>query len=70
MSSGTEHKGTDAPLGDSISPVLALELSTDDLAAVLPACPVCQRADALWVVGDVLFCAACGYSSQGGHGCT
>ena len=33
-------------------------------------CPVCRREDALVVVGDAQFCAACGYASDGAAGCT
>lgn len=33
-------------------------------------CPNCRRGDALAVVGEMLFCMACGYTSEGGRGCT
>lgn len=33
-------------------------------------CPVCGREDALVPVGEALFCAACGYASDGAAGCT
>jgi hypothetical protein len=34
------------------------------------ACPNCGRTDTLMPAGDVLFCAACGYASDGVRGCT
>jgi hypothetical protein len=34
------------------------------------ACPLCARVGTLTLVGDVLFCAACGYASDGVRGCT
>jgi hypothetical protein len=34
------------------------------------ACPLCARVGALVLVGEVLFCAACGYASDGVRGCT
>lgn len=33
-------------------------------------CPNCGRTGTLLPVGDVLFCAACGYASDGARGCT
>lgn len=35
-----------------------------------PVCPNCGRAGTLILAGDVLFCAACGYASDGARGCT
>lgn len=34
------------------------------------ACPNCRRLDTLILAGDVHFCAACGYASDGARGCT
>jgi hypothetical protein len=34
------------------------------------ACPLCARVGTLILVGDVWFCAACGYASDGVRGCT
>jgi hypothetical protein len=34
------------------------------------ACPLCARVGTLTLVGDVLYCAACGYASDGVRGCT
>ncbi len=34
------------------------------------ACPLCARAGTLTLVGDVWYCAACGYASDGVRGCT
>lgn len=34
------------------------------------ACPLCARTGTLTLVGDVLYCAACGYASDGARGCT
>gem|GEM_PF-4286042 len=36
----------------------------------LPACPLCARVGTLTPVGDVLYCAACGYASDEVRGCT
>ncbi len=36
----------------------------------LLACPVCARVETLTLVGDVWYCAACGYASDGVRGCT
>jgi hypothetical protein len=33
-------------------------------------CPVCQRDDGLLQIGDTMFCASCGYASEGAVGCT
>ena len=33
-------------------------------------CPVCLRADVLLQIGGAIFCAACGYASDGAGGCT
>ena len=35
-----------------------------------PACPLCARVGTLTLVGDVWYCAACGYASDGVRGCT
>ena len=34
------------------------------------ACPLCARVGTLTPVGEVLFCAACGYASDSMRGCT
>jgi hypothetical protein len=34
------------------------------------ACPLCGRMGTLTPVGEVLYCAACGYASDGVAGCT
>ncbi|HSN75184.1 MAG TPA: hypothetical protein VL334_08855 [Anaerolineae bacterium] len=34
------------------------------------ACPLCARVGTLNLVGDVWYCAACGYASDGVRGCT
>jgi hypothetical protein len=34
------------------------------------ACPLCARVETLALVGDVWYCAACGYASDGVRGCT
>lgn len=47
----------------------ALELPTEAAGEAL-ICPNCGRGDALATVGELLFCLACGYSSEGGRGCT
>lgn len=33
-------------------------------------CPTCRRRDALLVIGEVTYCVACGYASDGARGCT
>lgn len=38
--------------------------------AAAEACPICGRGDALLAIGDVLYCAACGYASDSARGCT
>ena len=43
--------------------VLAVELPEE-------ACPVCRRTTSLVRLGETLFCAACGYASDGAAGCT
>ncbi len=58
--------------------VLEVERAADCGAAaeagLLPAaplaCPLCGRMGTLTLVGDVLYCAACGYASDGVSGCT
>lgn len=47
--------------------VCALPAARPELPAV---CPTCGRGGALILAGDVLFCAACGYASDGARGCT
>lgn len=47
--------------------VCALPAARLELPAV---CPNCGRAGTLVLAGDVLFCAACGYASDGARGCT
>lgn len=42
----------------------------EHMASDVDACPSCQRRDAIVRLGDLLFCAACGFSSEGGRGCT
>jgi hypothetical protein len=34
------------------------------------ACPLCARVGTVTLVGDVWYCAACGYASDGVRGCT
>jgi hypothetical protein len=33
-------------------------------------CPLCARVGTVTLVGDVWYCAACGYASDGARGCT
>lgn len=52
---------------------LVSTLRANDLSALhadTPTCPVCRREDALVLIGETIFCAACGYSSDGSRGCT
>ncbi|MDW8316863.1 MAG: hypothetical protein RMN53_03315 [Anaerolineae bacterium] len=48
---------------------LVLALSADTAEAE-QGCPNCRRSDALVAIGEMTFCLACGYSSEGGRGCT
>lgn len=54
--------------------VVVSEPSAAQVACRLPAaplaCPLCARVGTLTLVGDVWFCAACGYASDGVRGCT
>ncbi len=58
MDSGWE--GTVRP--DERSPIQGFEAKAT--------CPICLRADGLLQIGGVIFCAACGYASDGAGGCT
>ncbi|MEZ4770258.1 MAG: hypothetical protein R2844_17750 [Caldilineales bacterium] len=43
---------------------------SDPELALHDRCPVCGRGDALLVLDEVVYCAACGYASDGARGCT
>ncbi|MEI2690895.1 MAG: hypothetical protein V9H69_14770 [Anaerolineae bacterium] len=57
---------------DAAEIVSAASLCAMSLAAAEASqpCPVCTRTGTLLAIGDALFCAACGYASDGAAGCT
>lgn len=46
------------------------DLTALDSAESGSRCPTCGRGDALLVLDEVVYCAACGYASDGARGCT
>lgn len=69
ISSKAGQEGVESPSG-AVTLFISLPeghpAAAEGSAVGLWACPMCRRTDALWVLGEVQLCAACGYSSQGG----
>lgn len=59
-----------APPEDDSLPAGGLRPAPADRGPAPAVCPTCGRGDALLVIGDVLYCVACGYASDGARGCT
>lgn len=63
------HGSTTKELGSRMFLSLDEKLSVRDFDLNV-SCPVCQRDDGLLQIGDSMFCASCGYASEGAGGCT
>lgn len=62
-----QAESKDAAENISAASLCALPLPA---ASASQPCPVCGRTGTLVAIGDALFCAACGYASDGAVGCT
>ena len=52
------------------SPAASLCMAASPSGDTSQPCPLCARVGTLLVIGNALFCAACGYASDGISGCT